>query len=84
FTYYHTVGLSWTDSSTVVSGYNVYRSSTSGGPYTRLNSNLVSGTAFSDLNVQAGHTYFYVTTAVNTSSQESSYSNQAQAVVPSQ
>ena len=84
FTYYHTVGLSWTDTSTAVSGYNVYRSSTSGGPYTRLNSNLVSGTAFSDLNVQAGHTYFYVTTAVNTSNQESSYSNQAQAVVPSQ
>jgi len=84
FTYYHTVGLAWTDSSTAVSGYNVYRSSTSGGPYTRLNSNLVSGTAFSDVNVQAGHTYFYVTTAVNTSNQESSYSNQAQAVVPSQ
>jgi IPT/TIG domain-containing protein len=84
FTYYHTVGLAWTDSSTAVSGYNVYRSSTSGGPYARLNSNLVSGTSFSDLSVEAGHTYFYVTTAVNTSNEESSYSNQAQAVVPSQ
>ncbi|HEX5412863.1 MAG TPA: IPT/TIG domain-containing protein [Terriglobia bacterium] len=83
FTYYHTVGLSWTSSSTGASGYNVYRSSTSGGPYARLNSNLVSGTSFSDTKVQAGQTYFYVTTAVNTGSEESSYSNQAEAVVPS-
>ncbi|HET9180174.1 MAG TPA: IPT/TIG domain-containing protein [Terriglobia bacterium] len=83
FTYYHTVGLAWTDSSTSVSGYNIYRSSTSGGPYIRLNSNLISGTSFSDAKVQAGDTYFYVTTAVNTSNVESSYSNQAQAIVPS-
>lgn len=83
FTYYHTVGLAWSDSSSSASGYNVYRSSTSGGPYTRINSNLLSGTSFNDTNVQAGQTYFYVTTAVNSSSQESSYSNQAQASVPS-
>ena len=83
FTYYHTIGLSWTDSSASVSGYNVYRSSSTGGPYTRLNSNLISGTSFSDTNVQAGQTYFYVTTAVNTSNVESSYSDQAQAIVPS-
>ncbi|TAM83909.1 MAG: hypothetical protein EPN47_03610 [Acidobacteria bacterium] len=83
FTYYHTVGLSWSDSSPTASGYNVYRSSTSGGPYTRLNSNLLSGRSFSDNNVQAGHMYFYVTTAVNSSNTESAYSNQAQAAVPS-
>ncbi|HXH47937.1 MAG TPA: IPT/TIG domain-containing protein, partial [Terriglobia bacterium] len=83
FTYYHTVGLSWTGSSSPAYGYNIYRSSTSGGPYTRLNSNLLSGTSFSDNNVQAGQTYFYVTTAVNNSNMESSYSNQAQAVIPS-
>jgi IPT/TIG domain len=83
FTYYHTVGLSWTASSTTASGYNVYRSSTSGGPYIRLNLNLLSSTSFNDNNVQAGQTYFYVTTAVNNSNMESAYSNQAQAVVPS-
>lgn len=83
FAYYHTVTLSWTDSSSGVSGYNVYRGSTSGGPYTRLNSNLISATSFNDNNVQAGQTYFYVTTAVNTSSAESTYSNQAQVLVPS-
>jgi IPT/TIG domain len=83
FTYFHTVTLSWTDNSSGVSGFNVYRSPTSGGPYARLNSTLLSGTSFSDNQVQAGQTYFYVTTAVNSSNAESGYSNQAQTTVPS-
>jgi len=82
FTFFHTVSLTWKASTTSVSGYNVYRSSTTGGPYTRINSTTVSGTAFTDSKVQAGQTYFYVTTAVN-NNVESGYSNQAQAVVPS-
>ncbi|MCL5670044.1 MAG: IPT/TIG domain-containing protein [Acidobacteria bacterium] len=83
FTFYHTVSLSWTASTSTVSGYNVYRSSTSGGPYTKLNSSSVPGTAYTDNNAQAGQTYFYVTTAVNSSNQESAYSNQSQTTVPS-
>jgi IPT/TIG domain len=83
FTYFHTVSLSWTGSSSGVSGYNVYRSSTSGGPYSRLNSTLIGSTSFNDNNVQAGQTYFYVTTAVNGSNVESGYSNQAQTSIPS-
>ena len=83
FTYFHTVSLSWTESASGVSGFNVYRSSTSGGPYARVNTTLLSGTTFNDQNVQAGQTYFYVTTAVNSSSVESNYSNQAEAVIPS-
>ena len=83
FTYFHTVGLTWADSSSGASGFNVYRSSTSGGPYTRINSALLPSTTFTDSSVQAGQTYFYVTTAVNSSNAESGYSNQAQALVPS-
>lgn len=83
YTYFHIVDLAWTDSSSSISGYNVYRSSTSGGPYTRVNSSLVSGTSFTDSNVQAGQTYFYVTTAVSSNNVESGYSTQAQAIVPS-
>jgi len=83
FTYFHMVGLAWTDSSSGVSGYNIYRSSTSGGPFTRLNSTLLASTSFTDNSVQAGLTYFYVTTAVDSSNKESGYSNQAQAIVPS-
>ena len=33
---------------TAISGYNIYRSKTSGGPYTKLNTTLVSTVTFSD------------------------------------
>jgi hypothetical protein len=80
----HSVSLSWTAStSTNISGYNVYRSNTSGGPYTKVNGSLITSTSYTDTTVQAGQTYYYVATAVNTSNVESSYSNQAQATVPS-
>ena len=80
----HQVQLSWgASSSSGVTGYNVYRGSVSGGPYTKINSALIVGTTYSDSSVQAGKTYFYVTTALNGSGTESAYSNQVQAVVPS-
>jgi fibronectin type 3 domain-containing protein len=79
----HSVSLTWSPSSSSgVAGYNVYRSSTSGGSYTKINSSLVSGTNYTDSTVQSGQTYYYVTTAVNTSNAESAYSNQAVAVIP--
>jgi len=83
FTFFHTVNLSWTGSISTISGYNVYRSSTSGGPYSKVNSALIPGTSFTDNSVQAGLTCFYVATAVDSSNKESGYSNQAQAIVPS-
>jgi len=77
------VALSWTASTSPgVIGYNAYRSTTSGGPYTKLNSSLISTTSYVDLAVQDGYTYYYVTTAVNSQGQESVYSNQAVATVP--
>ena len=79
----HWATLSWTASkSSRVIGYNVYRGSQSGGPYSRLNPALVAGTSYTDATVQAGQTYYYVATAVNSRDVESSHSNQAQAVVP--
>ncbi len=78
----HRVDLSWNGTSTVV-GYNVYRGSQSGGPYTKINSALDANTTYTDSSVQAGQTYYYVTTAVDSSGAESSYSNQIQASVPS-
>ena len=77
------VNLSWTASSSPgIAGYNAYRSTTSGGPYTILNSSLISLTNYSDLMVQSGYTYYYVTTAVNNQGEESTYSNEATATVP--
>jgi hypothetical protein len=79
----HSVSLTWTASASAnISGYNVYRSTTNGGPYTMLNSSLVTTTSYIDSNVIAGQIYYYVTTAVDTSNDQSAYSNQAQATVP--
>ena len=79
----HSVDLSWNaSSSSAVVGYNVYRGSKSGGPYTRLNSSVDDGTSYSDSSVQAGQTYFYVTTAVGSDGSESSHSNEVSASVP--
>jgi Abnormal spindle-like microcephaly-assoc'd, ASPM-SPD-2-Hydin len=78
----HSVDLSWNETSTVV-GYNVYRGSQSGGPYTKINSAFDASTTYTDSSAQAGQTYYYVTTAIDSSGAESSYSNQIQAPVPS-
>jgi hypothetical protein len=78
----HSVALNWTASTSTVAGYNVYRGSQSGGTYTKVNSSLITGTAFSDSTVQAGQTYYYVTTAVDSNNVESAYSNEVSAVIP--
>ena len=77
------VALSWTASqSPGISGYNAYRGTTSGGPYTKLNSSLIPTVSYNDLAVQDGYTYYYVTTAVNNQGLESTYSNESSATVP--
>jgi hypothetical protein len=78
----HTVNLNWSASTSAVSGYNVYRSTTSGAGYAKVNSSLDANTSYSDGSVTSGTTYYYVTTAVDSSGHESAFSNQVQAVVP--
>lgn len=80
----HTVTLNWSAStSSNVIGYNIYRSTTSGGSYAKITSAPVSATTYTDNNVLAGQAYFYVATAVDINNNESIYSNEAQATVPS-
>jgi fibronectin type 3 domain-containing protein len=76
------VALTWVASTSTVSGYRVYRGTTSGGPYTLISSGLVSVLTYTDSTVQAGATYFYVVTAVDSSGNESAFSNEVPAVVP--
>ncbi len=79
-----TVTLTWTASiSPNVSGYNIYRGTASGGPYAKVNSALITGTSYMDTTVVPGTTYFYVATAIDSGSNESAYSNEARAIVPS-
>ena len=79
----HSVTLSWLDSGAGVIGYNIYRASTHGGPYHIINTALDSSRNYVDYSVTSGTTYYYVTTAVNSSGAESGYSNESKAVIPS-
>ena len=78
----HSVTLTWTASTSTVSGNNIYRSTVSGGPYTKMNSTLVTATTYVDTTVQSGQTYFYVATAVDSSGVESADSTEVSATVP--
>lgn len=78
----HTVSLTWNASTSTVSGYNVYRTTTSGLGYVRLNGSLLTSLSYTDSTLLSGTTYYYVTTAVDASGNESTDSNEAQAIIP--
>ena len=79
----HSVSLSWTASTSQnITGYNIYRGIKSGGPYSKINPVLNASTVYTDTTVVDGQTYYYVTTAVNSTNEESAYSNQSTAVIP--
>jgi hypothetical protein len=79
----HKVALSWKASASSVIGYYVYRGTKPSGPYSKLNSSPNSSTSYTDSSVSDGTEYYYVVTAVNSSNEESSDSNQATATIPS-
>ncbi len=76
------VTLSWNPSTSQVSGYNVYRGTSASGTLTKINSNLDPDTSYTDAAIIGGKTYYYATTAVNSSGKESVYSNRVEVVVP--
>jgi bacillopeptidase F len=78
------VSLTWSaSSSTDVTGYYAYRSTTLGSGYVKLNpSSPASTLQFTDTSIDANTTYYYVVTAVDSSDVESAYSTAATAVIP--
>jgi HYDIN/CFA65/VesB family protein/Ig-like domain-containing protein/centrosomal CEP192-like protein/immunoglobulin I-set domain protein len=78
----HSVSLSWSPSTSTVIGYNSYSSTISGGPYTKLNTTRVPATTYTDTTVQAGLTYYYVVTAVDSNNVESAFSTEVSANIP--
>ncbi|MGA8675004.1 MAG: choice-of-anchor D domain-containing protein [Candidatus Acidiferrales bacterium] len=79
----HSVALAWDASkSSGVVGYNVYRATVSGGPYTKLTPSAISETQYTDTTVEAGHIYYYVVTSVDSNGVQSSYSNQVSVTIP--
>ena len=78
----HSVTLSWTAPGAPVVGYNIYRSTQTSGPFTKLNSSVNTPTGYTDLAVQAGATYYYQVTSVDSNSVESAPSSQVSATIP--
>lgn len=78
----HSAALTWKAGAKNITGYNLYRSTTSGGPYSQLNSSLLSSNSYTDSDVADGTTYYYVATEVDNKGDESGYSAQAVAVIP--
>ena len=79
----HTVAVTWTaSSSNNVVGYNIYRGTASGGPYSILDSAPVVNDGYNDSAVQSGQSYFYVVRAVDNTGTESVNSTEVQAIIP--
>jgi len=78
----HSADLTWKAGAKGIAGYNLYRGTTSGGPYSQINSSLLSTNSYTDSDVADGTTYYYVATEVNNKGDESGYSDQATAVIP--
>jgi len=86
----HSVTLSWGVSTPAskmpgdaVVGYNVYRGTKSHDRNAkRINSAPCAGTTYTDREVEAGKTYFYVTRGVTAKGVESGPSNEIKVVIP--
>lgn len=69
-----TVYLEWQANREPVTGYHVFRSDKSHGPYLRLSEQPIVSTAFRDSLLLPGQNYYYVLTAVDEQGRESNYS----------
>ena len=73
-----TLNLDWADSAEpYLAGYYVYRSTIGGSGSGKANASLVTSSSYSDSGLTDGATYFYVVTAVDTSSNGSGFSGEA-------
>jgi hypothetical protein len=78
----YSVNLSWAPSSTPgITGYDLYRGTVMGGPYTLLTTVSPTSESYVDATAQTGQTYYYVVTSIGANGVQSSYSNVATAVV---
>jgi len=75
------INLSWTAPSGTVTGYNVYRGTTSGGESTTPVAAGLAVASYADMNVAAGTTYYY-TVAASNSAGTGPASAEASAAVP--
>jgi fibronectin type 3 domain-containing protein len=81
----HEIDLNWdapASSPDPVAGYNIYRSTGSGGSFSKLNASPNSQVSYTDIAVQSATTYVYEVKSVDANGVESSASNQITLNVP--
>lgn len=71
-----TVYLAWNHSPDLISGYNIYRSTISHGPYTKVNSAIITQNSYVDKFIHPDIVYYYVVTTVDGQGRESNYSEE--------
>jgi hypothetical protein len=74
------VALNWIASADPVVGYHVYRSTNANGPFTRITSNVVASTSFTDATVTAGTNTYMVRAIKLEISAGGTYYNSSQGV----
>jgi endonuclease I len=68
-----TISLDWSDNGeSIMVGYRIYRATSAGGPYTRLNNMLHLSSNYQDTNVVSGTRYYYRVVVVDAADRESS------------
>ena len=80
----HFIQVSWTyvQGTDLATGFNVYRSTTTGGPYAKLTATplAIATLTYQDATGNGGTKYFYVVTAVDSLGVESANSNETSAI----
>lgn len=78
------VELSWAQNDyATLAGYNLYRSETgTDGSFKKLNSAVLTGTSYTDTDVEPGKTYYYYFTVVNTEGKEESTTSNTASAAP--
>lgn len=76
------IDLIWApDTDADLAGYNVYRR-TEGTPFVKINVDLLKTPSYRDLEIEPGHSYFYVVTAVDVHGNESAQSEETSENAP--
>jgi hypothetical protein len=74
------VKLDWNDNPEQdLAGYDVYRSTSAGGPYTKLNSSHLNSAPYTDASATNDTRYYYVVRALDTAGNESSTASEVSA-----
>jgi hypothetical protein len=78
----HSAVVRWNGDPNAAEGYFVYRAAQTGGPYAKLNVAPTNQTEYEDSGLGVGQTYYYVITSVDSSNDESPYSNEVIVKIP--